>query len=361
MISGERRQKREGNTGLRVGSKLESKGSVNGDRRTRYRQVAGVEDEEKRAVLQSCAMAWCKGSLREASLVTEFKHAGVMDCSIMRIAGAMFLLMFVNEEERRLVLERTDLDRWFTRVEAWQPELQIESRSAWLSVVGLPMHLWSEGTFNSIARLWGKLVRVEAATTEPRSFERARILIETGCLDRVEETIEMIWGEWSGHVRVQEVEVIHSHDVVCHCEDTESSVSSEADEGDGSVPNVVRDNLMYISVKENLPLGETTGSGYWDEQVGMADRGMLPDHFDALWCEPALGQPVANQVLRLPMVPDLGHAGSSGPLAVLELEWDSQQDRIFEPSHSNFDFNLDNGNLLPTDLTYTEDDLVPVP
>ncbi|KAK9043630.1 hypothetical protein V6N11_071965 [Hibiscus sabdariffa] len=88
---------------------------------------------------------------------------------------------------------------------------------------------------------------------------------------------------------------------------------------------------------------------------------MLSDRFDALWCEPALGQPVANQMLRLPMVPDLGHAGSSGPLAELELEWDSQQDRIFEPSHSNFDFNLDNGNLLPTALTYTEDDLVPVP
>ncbi|KAK8672315.1 hypothetical protein V6N13_110688 [Hibiscus sabdariffa] len=173
MISEERRQKREGSAGLRVVSKSESKGSMNGDRRSRYRQVVGVEDEDKRTVLQSCAVACCKGSLRGASLVAELKQAGFLGCLIMRIAGAMFLLMFVNEEDQRLVLDRSDLDRWFVRVEAWQPELQIENRSVWLSVVGLPMHLWSEGTFNSIVRLWGKLVRVEAATTKPRSFVRA--------------------------------------------------------------------------------------------------------------------------------------------------------------------------------------------
>ncbi|KAK9033353.1 hypothetical protein V6N11_018386 [Hibiscus sabdariffa] len=118
---------------------------------------------------------------------------------------------------------------------------------------------------------------------------------------------------------------------------------------------------MYVSSGEKLPLGENTGSGSWDEHVGMADRGMLSERFDALWCEPTLGQPVANQLLRLPITPVLGPTGSSGPLAELELEWDSQQDRFFEPTHSNFNSNLDNGNLLPTALTYKEDDLVPIP
>ncbi|KAK9034871.1 hypothetical protein V6N11_076927 [Hibiscus sabdariffa] len=92
----------------------------------------------------------------------------------------------------------------------------------------------------------------------------------------------------------------------------------------------------------------------------MADRGLISERFDALWCEPALEQPVASQlILGLPTAPGLGNAGGSGPLAVLELEWDSQHDRIFEPPISNSD--MDSGNLLSTVLTYKEGDLVPVP
>ncbi|KAK8500684.1 hypothetical protein V6N12_005707 [Hibiscus sabdariffa] len=39
---------------------------------------------------------------------------------------------------------------------------------------------------------------------------------------------------------------------------------------------------------EELPLGDTTVIETWDERVGMADRGMVSERFDALWCKPAL-------------------------------------------------------------------------
>ncbi|KAK9037110.1 hypothetical protein V6N11_022032 [Hibiscus sabdariffa] len=109
---------------------------------------------------------------------------------------------------------------------------------------------------------------------------------------------------------------------------------------------------------EEFSLGDTTVIDTWDERVGMADRGLISERFGALWCEPALDQPVVSQlILGLPTAPV--NAGGSGPLAMLELEWDSQQDRIFEPPISNFD--IDNGNLLSTVLTYKEANLVPVP
>ncbi|KAK9046003.1 hypothetical protein V6N11_051906 [Hibiscus sabdariffa] len=92
----------------------------------------------------------------------------------------------------------------------------------------------------------------------------------------------------------------------------------------------------------------------------MADREKGLEHFDALLCEPALGQPEAGQmVLGLPAAPVLGGAGGRSSLAVLELDWDSQQNKIFEPSISNS--TMDNENLLSTVLTYKEADLVPVP
>ncbi|KAK8694492.1 hypothetical protein V6N13_072042 [Hibiscus sabdariffa] len=155
----------------RVVSREESKESVHGVRRSIYRQVEGVVDEAKREVLNSCTVSWCTGDIRGASLVAEIKQAGFVGCSVMRIAGAVVLLMFTNEDERHAMLERSDLKKWFAEVEAWRPEITITNRSAWLSVVGLPMHLWLEESFNRIAQFWGRLIRVEDATLEPQSFE----------------------------------------------------------------------------------------------------------------------------------------------------------------------------------------------
>ncbi|KAK8708499.1 hypothetical protein V6N13_059538 [Hibiscus sabdariffa] len=185
----------------RVVSREASKESVHGVRRSIYR-VEGAVDEFKREVLNSYVVAWCTGVFRGANLVAELKQVDFVGCSVMWIARAAILLMFSEENERRAVLEISDLARWFVKVEAWNPEITIATRSAWLSVVGLPMHMWSEETFNRIAQLWGQLIRVEDVTLEPQCFKRACFLIKTDCLERVEETVELVLEDWSGKIRV---------------------------------------------------------------------------------------------------------------------------------------------------------------
>ncbi|KAK8604729.1 hypothetical protein V6N13_099660 [Hibiscus sabdariffa] len=64
------------------------------------------------------------------------------------------------------------------------------------------MHLLSEESFHRIAQLWGSLIKLETATVEPHSFERTRFLIETPCLERVGETIDLVMGDWFGRIRV---------------------------------------------------------------------------------------------------------------------------------------------------------------
>ncbi|KAK8659670.1 hypothetical protein V6N13_029867 [Hibiscus sabdariffa] len=222
-------------------------------RRLIYRQVEKVVDEAKREVLNSCAVAWCTGDIRGAILVAELKQAGFVGCSVMRIAGVVVLLMFTTEDERQAMLERSDLTKWFAKVESWKPEITITNRSAWLSVVGLPMHLCTEESFNRIAQLWGRLIRVVDATLEPQSFEQAHLLIEIDILARVEETVELILGDWSGQIRVQEVEVVHSHDVLCHCESSKMMVLSEVDLSEGQdreSPMVVWDECVGILYME---------------------------------------------------------------------------------------------------------------
>ncbi|KAL4308114.1 hypothetical protein GQ457_01G007440 [Hibiscus cannabinus] len=141
-----------------------------------------VVAEDKLEVLDSCAVAWCKEGLRGRALVEELQRAEIRGCSVMRIFG-------------------------FARIVAWSPEVRLDSRSVWVSVVGLPIHLWSHETFANLASLWGKLIRVEVSTMEPQSFERARFFIESDKMDRIEEMVEVKTSEGLVvQVRVQEQE-----------------------------------------------------------------------------------------------------------------------------------------------------------
>ncbi|KAL4308766.1 hypothetical protein GQ457_01G017430 [Hibiscus cannabinus] len=87
-----------------------------------------MEDVLKREVLSTCAVVWCKGSLRGTELLAELKREGFTSYSMMRIAGAAYLLMFTNEEDKRAMISRTAIKQWFTKVEKWKPGVQIGRR-----------------------------------------------------------------------------------------------------------------------------------------------------------------------------------------------------------------------------------------
>ncbi|KAK8595396.1 hypothetical protein V6N13_016769 [Hibiscus sabdariffa] len=146
---------------------VESGDSVTGKDLRPYRRVVGVVAKDKVEVLESCVVAWCRRGLCGKMLVEELHRASIVGCSVMRAVGDSVVLMFSSSDERRVFLERTDLDQWFARVTVWNPDVWLDSRSVWISVVGLPMHLWSSETFANIAGLWGRLVRVNDNTVEP--------------------------------------------------------------------------------------------------------------------------------------------------------------------------------------------------
>ncbi|KAK8510957.1 hypothetical protein V6N12_036869 [Hibiscus sabdariffa] len=132
------------------------------------RRVDGVIDEEKLSVLETCALGWVKEA----------------------------------------VSMRDVLSTWFGRLEEWSASVEYVSRRAWLSFSGLPIHLWSEGSFRSIAGLWGKYLQVDAATEEPTSFERVRILIETSVRGQIDEVVEVASLGTMFSIVVQEAELV---------------------------------------------------------------------------------------------------------------------------------------------------------
>ncbi|KAK8686053.1 hypothetical protein V6N13_125080 [Hibiscus sabdariffa] len=48
---------------------------------------------------------------------------------------------------------------------------------------------------------------------------------------------------------LQEVDVVHSHDLICHCEDSDTVVSREDNQGAHDKIQAVRDNPIYVPVE----------------------------------------------------------------------------------------------------------------
>ncbi|KAL4353972.1 hypothetical protein GQ457_06G016940 [Hibiscus cannabinus] len=93
-------------------------------------------------------------------------------------------------------------------LEKWSATTKYVSRRAWLSISGLPIHLWSKGSFRNIFGLWGRFLRVDAATEESTSFESARILIEALTRGRIDEVVEVASSGTMFFIVVQEAKLV---------------------------------------------------------------------------------------------------------------------------------------------------------
>ncbi|KAL4378615.1 hypothetical protein GQ457_02G032850 [Hibiscus cannabinus] len=193
------------------------------------RRVIGEVEEEKLEILRFCAVGYCCRQCSVLDLVKEFRAAGLEGFTVMRDSGSLVLLMFLNEDQRRLILDKDVLQQWLENVMEWSPGLQLPNRRVWLSAWGIPIHAWSEATFKRIAALWGDLVSVDSETLASVSFERAHFLIETDWFAHIDEMIELCLGEHVFPVRVVAFEEVVEQQCDCCCKKgVESDGISEA-------------------------------------------------------------------------------------------------------------------------------------
>ncbi|KAK8508927.1 hypothetical protein V6N11_035528 [Hibiscus sabdariffa] len=139
-------------------------------------QCQGVEvvlDEEKMLVLETYALGWVKEVDSIRNLANEMVVAGFDGFKIMWVVGSMVLLAFLDASSRQRVMSKEVLSTCFGRLEEWSASAGYESWRAWLSISGLLIHLWSDGSFRNIVGLWGMYIRVDAAMEEQTLFQGA--------------------------------------------------------------------------------------------------------------------------------------------------------------------------------------------
>ncbi|KAK8529199.1 hypothetical protein V6N12_059986 [Hibiscus sabdariffa] len=109
----------------------------------------------------------------------------------MHVAGSMVLLMFDDDNIQSEYLTTNSLSKWLENIGPWEPKMQIPNRRTWLSISGLPIHLWSEETFSRVVKQWCDLVNIDIETLSPSSFEKAHIQIETDWTFHIVEIIDV--------------------------------------------------------------------------------------------------------------------------------------------------------------------------
>ncbi|KAK9020582.1 hypothetical protein V6N11_010602 [Hibiscus sabdariffa] len=201
--------------------------------------VEGIVDDAKLVILHTCAIGWVKEATPIRVLAHELAVAGLQGFELVWVVGSMVLLSFSSVELRDVLLESTAVwSTWFGRLEAWSQTVAPDSRRAWISISGLPIHLWSEGTFCNITGLWGSYIRVDAATEEPSSFERARVLLETLFLGRIDEVVQFTIQGSVYVVVIQEAELVRVPIVEDRDVESESEMGEKPNEVSVASPQV---------------------------------------------------------------------------------------------------------------------------
>jgi len=98
------------------------------------------------------------------------------------------------------------LDEWFVDITKWSMVEQSETRRVWIAVYGVPMHGWTEDNFKEIAKIWGRLLRLEQEVDDTMNYECMRLLIDSDHFYRIQGDILLQIGNMRYRVIVSEIE-----------------------------------------------------------------------------------------------------------------------------------------------------------
>ncbi|KAK8556504.1 hypothetical protein V6N12_002903 [Hibiscus sabdariffa] len=246
------------------------------------RSVVGIMDDEKMSVLETCVIGWVKETTSIRVLAQEMAVGGLQGFKLMWIVGSMVLLSFSNVELCGSLLESKDVwSAWFGRLEVWSPTVAHDSCQPWISITGLPIHLWSEGTFQNIAGRLDEVVKINPHDTVYTIVIQEAELVRVPTIEHRDMETGLEMGETSHeasaaspepHFSGKQVRVVSPCWLVNQLWDSGHGGTGRA-ELDGAIGGMLDLWMWFWGVLERL-LGQNPESvGKQDSLVGLLECG----------------------------------------------------------------------------------------
>ncbi|KAL9685095.1 hypothetical protein QQ045_022542 [Rhodiola kirilowii] len=129
----------------------------------------------------------------------EMRSEGIAFVKIVPTGGRNVLIQFANSEDldKCLVEDYGAVLRNFSKMKRWRVDMLSTTRSVWISIIGLPFKAWSESNCERLAAPFGVCLKLDDRDVRFVGVGRARMLVETSCMERISELIEAeIEGKW---------------------------------------------------------------------------------------------------------------------------------------------------------------------
>ncbi|MED6216614.1 hypothetical protein PIB30_009207 [Stylosanthes scabra] len=191
------------NNGKQV--RIHNEGDTTGEHRRK--EVMAMWAEDQRLLLQCSLFGVCVKPIKPRkvmnALLDNWKGPG--DIEVRDVGPYRCLVTFSNPEVRDLAMEHELLYSVFDEVRNHWNTFWCLSRRVWIEVIGMPISLWCPENFENVAKLWGKVLRFDDRTEEPKSFTIGRILIDSYQWEHINEWISIKIENQTFEVHAKEV------------------------------------------------------------------------------------------------------------------------------------------------------------
>nr|GEW39545.1 RNA-directed DNA polymerase, eukaryota [Tanacetum cinerariifolium] len=104
------------------------------------------------------------------NLTSIFKNFGLYNTRLKYLGGFHILIELPFDTNAQSVLSKAATLSCFKNLTPWNENFYLHDRLTWISIKGLPLHMWHESASNQITRAWGKVVFPERCNINNRNL-----------------------------------------------------------------------------------------------------------------------------------------------------------------------------------------------
>ncbi|KAJ0948554.1 hypothetical protein HanRHA438_Chr01g0028571 [Helianthus annuus] len=124
----------------------------------------------------------------------------------LKYVGGLYMLLCFESLEELFSFKDSNpyVNDWFSWMEIWNGQALPFERIAWLKITGVPLHLLDNEVFDSVGRLFGKVVHTSSLSMDSNdlTYDLVGVLVGDGC--RISDSVMLKWKDRKFMVWVNE-------------------------------------------------------------------------------------------------------------------------------------------------------------
>ncbi|KAJ0712834.1 hypothetical protein HanOQP8_Chr09g0339131 [Helianthus annuus] len=167
----------------------------------------------------------------------------------IKYVGGLYLLLVFDSLEEMLSFKESDPNAkdWFSWMEVWEGQVLPFERIAWLKISGVPIQLLDNEVFDSVGRLFRKVVHASSLSIASSDLTNDLVCVLVGDGGRISESVTLKWKDRKFVVWVHEETSEWVPDCICLDESWKDGSDSDSEPSDDGKENSDSPEVSVLS------------------------------------------------------------------------------------------------------------------